>query len=70
MKDLERFEFVASAFYADTHMLRPGKSQPMACNGTPSDEERAEAWKKWSTENERLINCFIRAHDEIFGEES
>ncbi len=69
MTALEHFEFVAQAFYNDVRMLRPGKSQSPEMMGSPSDNERQAAWEEWSKRNERLIRCFVAAHDHIFGDE-
>jgi hypothetical protein len=44
---LERFEQDAAAFHRETGMLAPGKDQPAAMGGAPSDEERQEAWVAW-----------------------
>lgn len=44
---LERFERDAAAFHRETGMLAPGKDQPAAMNGSPSDAERMDAWAEW-----------------------
>lgn len=48
LDDLIIFEYEAQEFYWETGFLAPGKSQPEAMGGTPNDEERLAAWKKWS----------------------
>jgi hypothetical protein len=47
---LERFERDAEAFHRETGMLAPGKDQPAAMNGSPTDEERMDAWTAWLRE--------------------
>jgi hypothetical protein len=44
---LERFERDAAAFHRDTGLLAPGKDQPAAMGGHPTDEERMAAWTAW-----------------------
>jgi hypothetical protein len=44
---LERFEELAAAFHRDTGLLAPGKDQPAAMGGHPTDEERMAAWTAW-----------------------
>ena len=44
---LERFEELAEAFRRATGMLAPGKDQAAAACGSPSDQERAAAWRSW-----------------------
>ena len=41
------FERIAHWFHAETGYLRPGKSQPAACCGTPTDEQREVAFTAW-----------------------
>lgn len=41
------FERVASDFYRDTGVLRPGKSESMAGGSGLTDEERWALWSSW-----------------------
>lgn len=41
------FERIGERFYNECGMLRPGKSQADALNGTPSDEERERTFEAW-----------------------
>lgn len=43
----ESFEKLAAEFRRDTGMLAPGKDQPAAFGGSPSQEEREDAWRVW-----------------------
>ena len=43
----EAFERAAKAFYDETGMLAPGKSQSRALGGTPSRGERMRRWEEW-----------------------
>lgn len=43
----DAFERLGEMFYADTGMLRPGKDQAAALNGTPTYEERQQMWDGW-----------------------
>ena len=43
----EAWERIAEAFYRETGMLAPGKDQPAAMCGTPTGEERREAYDAW-----------------------
>lgn len=42
-----QFEAFGHWFLKETGMLRPGKSQPAACCGTPGNEERQNTWNTW-----------------------
>lgn len=43
----ETFERIADMFYADTKLLRPGKSVPAAIYSDDYESRRQEEWKKW-----------------------
>ncbi len=60
LDDLIIFEYEAQEFYWETHMLAPGNNQAMALNGTPSMEERTEAWKKWSPIDDEPLRALER----------
>jgi hypothetical protein len=45
----ERFEADADAFYAETHLIAPGRSIPIAMNaGDAYERERQEKWDVWT----------------------
>jgi predicted phosphoadenosine phosphosulfate sulfurtransferase len=44
----ERFEQDAERFYAETGFMAPGKSVPLEMASSNSEEEREEAWAKWT----------------------
>ena len=44
---LDTFERIGDAFYRDTLMLRPGKSEPFECDYEGRDEERRAAFDAW-----------------------
>lgn len=48
------FELEGEAFQAVYKMLRPGKDQPTAMGGHPTDEKRQEAWNEWCEKLARL----------------
>jgi hypothetical protein len=47
MDAIDRYENMAEQFYREAGMMAPGKSQPAAFMGTPSIDERFEAWDNW-----------------------
>ena len=57
----ERFERIADSFRRDTGMLRPGKDQPGAMGGSPSDEDRAKAFRKWCDDHHEELATATRA---------
>ena len=56
-----RFERIAEWFHRETGMLRPGKSQPIECHGSPNDEERQERFTKWCEGKARALCVALRA---------
>jgi uncharacterized protein YxeA len=52
---LDCFESNAERFYQETHLMAPGKSQPMEFTAT--DDERQEAWVKWLLEKKFVCIC-------------
>ncbi len=44
---LDTFERIGDAFYRDTLMLRPGKSEPFECDYEGRNEERRAAFDAW-----------------------
>jgi hypothetical protein len=59
------FEIKAAAFYQRHHMLAPGKDQPAALGGSPSDEERSRVWGDWCINNEEIIAAFKTAIERV-----
>lgn len=59
---LADIEEADSEFYRDTGMLAPGKSYPLAMNGShPSNDERRAAWNAWIGPRIDKLNDDIRA---------
>jgi len=58
---IETFERIAILFKRDTGLLRPGKDQPAAMGGFPTDEERTAAWNDWVTRKNDELDEAIRA---------
>lgn len=44
---LTQYEDAAEAFYRDTGLMAPGKSEPMGWAWLHSQEERSERWEAW-----------------------
>ena len=57
----ERFERIADSFRRDTGMLRPGKDQPGAMGGSPSDEERSKRFREWCDNHHEELATATRA---------
>ena len=49
------YEAFAEAFYRDTHMLAPGKSEPLNMGGLHSREELQTAWDAWVEEKRAVV---------------
>jgi hypothetical protein len=49
MGHCERYDADADAFYAETHLIAPGRSIPIAMNaGDAYERERQERWDEWT----------------------
>lgn len=53
----DKFERLAEAFYRDTCVLRPGKSQPMGA-GLPEDEREA-VWTTWVSDHIKAAKALV-----------
>ena len=60
----EQFERIGYRFYKECGMLRPGKSQAAALQGTPSEAEREVTFKVW------IETYKIQARAALKGEEN
>ena len=59
----EQFEADAARFYAETHILAPGKSEPR--DSSPDMftrlQLRGQLWNLWSLKEEQLTECRAKA---------
>jgi len=58
---LEEWERIAAEFQRDSGMLRPGKDQPGAMGGSPSEEQRRKAFAAWCDNRTAYLTELVRA---------